>query len=84
MPAGINRIKMKYCSLLILLLLFSVPGFPAKYAEMLDAKREQVEVLLGSESFVDINARRSEIQKKIDKLQREANDLQKQTQKAMQ
>ncbi len=56
----------------------------SKYAEMLDAKREQVEVLLGSESLVDINARRSEIQKKIDKLQREANDLQKQTQKAMQ
>lgn len=54
-----------------------------KYAEMLDAKREQVEMLLTSESLEVINARRSEIQKKIEKLQQEAEDLQKQAQKVL-
>ena len=49
-----------------------------KYAEMLDAKREQVELWFGNESPEVINTRRAEAQKRIEKLWQEADDLQKQ------
>ena len=56
----------------------------AKFAEVLAAKREQTEMLLGNESYDVVIARRNEIQKRIDKLQQEADDLQQQAMKVMQ
>jgi predicted esterase len=55
-----------------------------KFAEVLDAKREQTEALLGNESYDVIVARQNEIKKRIDKLQQEADDLQQQAMKVMQ
>jgi len=54
-----------------------------KYAEMLDAKREQVELWFGNESPELINTRRAEAQKRIEKFWQEADDLQKQADRIM-
>jgi len=56
----------------------------AKFAEVLDAKREQTEMLLGNESYEVVIGKRSEIQKRIDKLQQEADDLHQQAMRVMQ
>ncbi len=55
-----------------------------KFGEVLEAKREQTEALLGNESYDVIVARQNEIKKRIDKLQQEADDLQQQAMKVMQ
>jgi poly(3-hydroxybutyrate) depolymerase len=52
-----------------------------KYAEMLDTKREEVELFLGNDPLSEINAKRSELQKKIKKLQDESDAFQQQAEK---
>ena len=52
-----------------------------KYAEMLEAKREEVELFLGNDSIEEIKAKRSELQKKIKKLQEESDEFQQQAEK---
>src|SRR5262245_55204026 len=49
-----------------------------KYAEMLDAKREEVDLFLSNTPIAEINAKRSELQKKIKLLQEQSDTLQQQ------
>jgi poly(3-hydroxybutyrate) depolymerase len=53
------------------------------FIKVLDAKREQAEALLGTESYEAITLKRNEIQKRIDQLQQQADDLRQQAQNAI-
>jgi len=54
-----------------------------KYADMLDAMREQVELLLSNESGETINSRRAEARKRIEALRQEADDLYQRAEKLL-
>jgi len=60
-----------------------VAQYDRKCAELLDATRERAEAFLSADSFEAMEARRSEAQKRVDKLQQEIDDLRKTIDKLM-